>query len=398
MPKNNYNFTYYVPPNAKDTDYHHKNNIVETVTAIIKKLKKYDEIVTIAEMQSGKTEVMKRLIYIINNFNDKIKNLNINIDKYNIYLIICASSINLKNQHKDKLPEIRHKIYHLNDIYNFLKNKYEYDSLFTAMADSSLIIFDECHCDAEHEKIIDKYRKILDYYAKENSTTYNKIGFSATPYEQVLANFPKVIMKPGENYYGIREMFNSWKSNACNKIPVIFQAKKLDNLSECNDLFTEIEICNYYYIFRLPSKKNSEESVILNIEHQFKKLGAKTDSYIYDMNYKGNINELLNVKPSKPTIIYLKDKLRMGEYLNTEYVYLVHDDPNNTHTHTTAQSLVGRCCGYGKKTHETIIYCDYNKALQHYQWINSDYSADFIPDNAKYINKRTGETKNSCIY
>ncbi len=398
MPKSKYNFAHHIPSNINTTDYHHRDNIVETVAKIIKRLEKYDELVTIAEMQSGKTEVMKRLIYVVNNFNNEIKNLNIDIDKHNIYLIICASSINLKNQLKDKLPEIRHKIYHLNDIHNFLKNKFEYDSLFTAMADSSLIIFDECHCDAEHNKIIDKYRNVLDQYAKENSTTYNKIGFSATPYEQVLANFPKVIMKPGEDYYGIKEMFNSWKSKNNEKIPVIFQAKKLDDPNECRDLFAEIEICSYYYIFRLPNKKNTEESVILNIESEFKKRGARTNSYIYDMNYKGNINGLLDMKPIKPTIIYLKDKLRMGEYLNTKYVYLVHDDPNNTHTHTTAQSLVGRCCGYGKKIHETIIYCDYQKAYEHYQWIESGYSPDHIPQNAKYINKRTGDTKDICIY
>jgi hypothetical protein len=400
MPKDKYKFSYFVPSNVKDVDYHHKNNIVETVAKIIKKLEKYDEIVTIAEMQSGKTEVMKRLIYLINNFNNNIKDLGVNIDKYNVYLIICASSINLKNQLKEKLPEIRHKIYHLNDICIFLKNKFEYDSLFTTMADSSLIIFDECHCDAEHEKIIHKFRNTLGIYAKENYTTFHKVGFSATPYEQVLANFPRVIMKPGENYYGIKEMFNSWKStkNSNEKIPVIFQAKKLENLSECEELFLEIEICNFYYIFRLPGKKNLEESVILNVESQFKKLGSKTNSYIYDMNYKGNINELLDVKPVRPTIIYLKDKLRMGEYLNTEYIYLVHDDPNNAHTHTTAQSLVGRCCGYGKKSHQTIIYCDYQKAFEHYQWINSNYNSDKIPSNAKYINKRTGKTKNICIY
>ncbi|XWV25864.1 hypothetical protein QJ857_gp1217 [Tupanvirus soda lake] len=399
MPKK-YSFLYDVPDSLLEEDYHHKENIISAAAKIFKKLKEYDEVVCCAQMQSGKTEVMKRLIYVINKYNDNIKDMEINIDKHNIYLIICASSLNLKNQLKSKLPEIKHKIYHLNDVHHFIKNSFEYESVFTCMADSSLIIFDECHCDAEQEKLIYKFRNILDKFAKENKTMYHKVGFSATPYEQIIADYPKVIMEPGKDYYGVVEMFNSWKLSKTDstKVPIIFQAKNLADPLECQNLFTEIEICDYYYIFRLPSKKSTEESVILNIEKEFKKRGSKFDSYVYDMSYRGNINELLDVKPIKPTIIYLKDKLRMGEYLNTVYVYMVHDDPNNTYTHTTAQSLLGRCCGYGKKSHQTIIYCDYEKALQHCEWIKGGYDIELIPHHAKYINKRTGETKLNCIY
>nr|URM62039.1 DEAD helicase [Mimivirus sp.] len=117
-------------------------------------------------MQSGKTDVMKRLIYIVNNNNDQLKKLNINIDKYNIYVVICASSINLKTQLQQKLSEIKHKIYHLNDINTMVKNPSEYESIFITMADSSLIIFDECHCDAECLKIIDRFRTILKKHLK----------------------------------------------------------------------------------------------------------------------------------------------------------------------------------------------------------------------------------------
>ena len=393
-------FLYNIPSDIKLTDYHHKANIVDCVASIIKKFKKYDEVVAVAEMQSGKTEVMKRLIYVVNNYNDKIKNMNIGIDKHNVYVIICASCTNLKQQLKTKLPEITHKIFHLNDIQSIIKNIFEYESLLTTMADSGLIIFDESHCDAEKDKLIDKFRTMLDKYAKENDTTYHKIGFSATPYEQILAGYPKIIMKPGENYYGIRQMFETCRSTAFNKglLPILFQAKNLSIVSECEQLFSEIIICNFYYIFRLPGNKSAEEAMMLNLEKQFKIQGAKFDSYVYDMTYTTNINELLNSKPVKPTIIYLKDKLRMGEYLNTKFVYMVHDDPNNTHVHTTAQSLVGRCCGYDKKSHQTIIYCDYQKAYNHYKWIINNYDIDHIPANAKYIDKKNGTTKDICIF
>jgi len=397
-----YNFLYKIPKSIQNDEYHHNENVIGAAANVIKKFIEYDEVVTIAEMQSGKTDVMKRLIYIINKYNDEIKEIGINIDKYNIYLIICASSINLKNQLKTKLPEIRHKIFHLNDVATFLKNLHEYESLLISMADSSLIIFDECHCDAEQQKLIDKFRTALDSMAKINKTIYHKVGFSATPYEQVLAKYPKVIMEPGKNYYGMRQIFDTCRPSSSNAkkgiYPLVFQAKKLSDPIECENLFSEIDIYDMYYIFRLPGQKNTEDALISNIEKAFKKRGSKLDTFIYDMSYKDSINSLLDIPPKKPTVIYLKDKLRMGEYLNTKYVYLVHDDPLNTYAHTTAQSLIGRCCGYNKRSHQTIIYCDFQKAWQHYEWIEHKYDTKHIPPNAKYICKKDRRTKDICIY
>lgn len=391
-------FLYQVPNNITNTDYHHNDNIVDAAASIIKQFAKYEEIVCCAEMQSGKTDVMKRLIYLINNYNEKIKTLDVNIDKFNIYLIICASSINLKKQLIEKLPEIKTKIYHLNDIQTLLKNSFENEDLFASMTNSGLIIFDECHCDAEQQKLIDKFRKKLEKISTTNKTSYLKVGFSATPYEQIFAGYKKVIMKPGKEYYGMKYMFKAGYSKKNNDYPVVFQAKNLADPKKCRELFDEIQIDNYYYIIRLPGKKNAEELVFNNIRKEFKNQGSKFDSYIYDMDYHSNINELLDEKPEKPVVIFLRDKLRMGEYLNTKFVYLVHDDPTNTYAHTTAQSLIGRCCGYNKKNHQTIIYCDYDKAYQHYQWIKNGYDTNNIPDDAKYIKKKSLELKNNCIY
>lgn len=394
-----YQFLYEVPHDKREDDYCHNSNIVKCAASIIKKLVIHEEVVTVAEMQSGKTEVMKRLIYLIDTYTNKINKLKVNIDKKNIYLILCTSSINLKKQLDIKLPELKNRIYHLNDLYIFIKDSYRYRILFELMASSSLIIFDECHCDVEHKKLIDKFRTILRKIANNKNTTYYKIGFSATPYEQIIAGYPKIVMKPGKNYYGVKQMFETCKSSTNNNlVPIIFQAKNLVNKTECRNLFTEIIISNYYYIFRLPGNKIFEDTVINNLENQFKKNGYKFDTYIYDMNYKTNINELLKDQPSKPTIIYLKNKLRMGEYLDTTFVYLVHDDPNNMHTHTTAQSLVGRCCGYNKKSDQTIIYCDYKKAYDHYKWIVHNYDVKYIPPDAKYIDKKNNDTKTICIY
>ncbi len=397
MNKNNLKFLNKIPDNVSSTDYHHNPNIVDAAANVIKKLITCREVIVAAEMQSGKTDVMKRLTYVINNHNDKLKNMGIDIDRCNIHIVICASSIGLKNQLKIKMPENKYRIYHLNDISTFLKNISEHEPTLSTIASSGLVIFDECHCDVEQKKLIDRFRKILNKLAHHNNTLFYRVGFSATPYEQVIAGFPIVIMQPGENYYGLRQMFAKISKNS-DEVPVVYQAKNLHKKTECIEFFGEIAVCNYYYIFRLPGKKEFEDKMIINIRNQFKKINIGIDTYIYDMNYKGDINEILLHKPNKPTLIFLKDKLRMGEYLNTEHVYLVHDDPSNTYTHTTVQSLIGRCCGYNKKSHNTIIYCDYDKAWQHYIWIKKNYNIKYIPHDAKYINKKTGTIKKLCFF
>lgn len=369
--------------------YHHGTEIVKTVANVIKKFVEHTDVLITAEMQSGKTDCMRRMLYVINNHNQDLQEMGIHIERYNVYVILCASSINLKLQLKTKLPEIPTKIFHLNDIIKFLSNPYEYSSLFVRMATDSLVIFDESHCDAEVGKTIDRLRKKLNEISEEYSTDYYKLATSATPYEQVYAGYAKVIMKPASGYYGLQQMF---------KQKNVVQSMNLENATECNQLFKSINLTNRYYIFRLPSSKEQEVLMMKNVETHFKKSKRGSDSYIYDMNYRDNINNLINHRPKKPTIIYLRDKLRMGEYLNTRYVHLVHDNPDVTYSHTVVQSLIGRCCGYGKMENGTLIYCDYEKAYQHYQWIKSGYRTKKIPMSTRYINRSQAATKEICIY
>lgn len=391
---NKFNFLYKLPKRLNDDDYHHKENIVNACAKIIKKLMESREVICAAGFQSGKTDVMKRLIYVIQNYPDELKKLDIDIYKYNIYLISCVSSLDLKTQLGEKLPEIKNRIMHLPEIVKYINNITEYESTFVQMADSSLIIFDECHCDVEYENTIPKLKEIIKRFSKKNRTKYYKIGFSATPYEQIFSDIPKVIMKPSSGYYGLAHMFKKNKKT----IPLIFQAKNLSDIDECKTLFEEIEVCDFYYIIRLPSKITEQKLVMDNVEKEIKKRKSSLDTYIYDMHFKGKINNLVSEKPSKPTVIFLKDKLRVGEHLDTKYVYLVHDDPKNMHTHTTVQSLVGRCCGYNKKNHETIIYCDYEKAWQHYKWVKNNYDADYLPEDCKYIKKNHSGIKSNYYH
>lgn len=76
----------------KDAVYCHKPNIVKSAAKVLDKLRSNEEVVVVAEMQVGKSELMKRVIYVINKYNDKLKDYGVCIDKYNVYVVICASS------------------------------------------------------------------------------------------------------------------------------------------------------------------------------------------------------------------------------------------------------------------------------------------------------------------
>lgn len=388
--KTSMSFLKRAPSKISKFTYCHNDNIVTAASNIFRKFQDEEEVICCAEMQSGKTDVMKRVIYVINTFPKLLSGIGITILSSRIYLILCISSINLKKQLKTKLPEISNNVFHLDDVQKFIKDPYENRKLLTNMADRSLIMFDECHCDCEIRQTVFKFRRILEINAKGNRTNYYKLGVSATPYEQVTKKYPKVIMYPDVNYYGLINMFES-------KPPRVFQAKELDNLRECKKLFNEIKIGDFYYIVRLSGKKQISETMMKNIETVFRNKKHRIDTYIYDMNHRQNINEILDEEPEKPTVIYLKGKLRAGEYLNTEHVCMVHDCPHNKNTNTTVQSLIGRCCGYHKKKHNVKIYCDYEKAHQHYEWIKSNYKISKIPEDTKYIYS-TGEVNPKCMY
>ena len=367
---------------------HHQPNVVKTARRIFEKFMVDREVICCAEMQSGKSEVMKRVVEIVMEENKFLKKNKIAIDKNNVYVILCASSVDLKTQLCGKVERIKHHVYHINDIVRFMKNVDIYQDLFLEMSDNSLVMFDECHCDAEQKKTIDKFRKIQKQISKKNNTVFYRLGFSATPYEQITIGYSKVIMKPGDDYYGIRQMFER-------EIPILYPAKKLTEYDQCVELFNEIDILPMYYIFRLPKKIISMEEMMSNIMIFLKEKKISFNSLIYDMKSSKNINQIVKKEPTKMTIIFIKDKLRMGEYLDTTNVYLAHDSYENSFAHTTVQSLLGRCCGYGKYNHNVLIYCDYEKAEYHYDWVTNKYSVEYMPP-AKYLG--SNGLKSNCYF
>jgi hypothetical protein len=114
------------------------------------------------------------------------------------------------------------------------------------------------------------------------------------------------------------------------------------------------------------------------------------------MKTLGDVNDLyLKFEPKKPTFLIIKGKLTKGHRILKQHIAVVHDTPNNTHAHTTYQSLLGRMTGYNANKN-AIIYCDITNAEEHLLWIKNNYKFTYLP-KAKYVSSYDGSIKKSSL-
>jgi hypothetical protein len=353
-------------------------------------------------MQSGKSDVIKRVIELYNNNKDFFENI---LKIENIFVILLASDVGLKQNSQSEFYNFisYDQVLHLDDI-NLIteylinpKKKYKMFSnlkqIVNKIKSNCLIIFDEAHSDQEVKSTIDIFRKAIG--AEFNNFTNNNIkilNVSATAYEHILTDMPKIILKPTLEYYGLRKMLENNK---------VFQSLDLTIFENYVEFINDI-------IFKLTIENNSlpHQYIIIRVQNTVKeqllrqniKLYDKTNNFdieSYNMFSKNDINDILQKKPKKTTIIIIKGRLTKGHRIIKEHIMAVCDIPYNCFTHTTVQGLIGRMCGYNANQN-ALIYCDIEKVINHYNWIKSGYNKNSLPD-AKYILK-SGEIKKSSIF
>ena len=178
----------------------------------------------------------------------------------------------------------------------------------------------------------------------------------------------KVILKNSEGYYGIRDMFKS------NKIKTAYDLKDEKQIARFADSISNIGK-DGYTIVRVPSKNAGKLQEILESKN--------ISCVLNDAKNKDRINDLLSIAPNGKTAIILHQKLRAGKRLETNHVIMVHDTATSA-TDTTVQSLLGRCCGYGKNK-DIEIYCDMESAKDYDAWVSSGFSMQRIPAKSKNI-------------
>jgi hypothetical protein len=345
-----------------------------------------------AQTQCGKTGVVRQLADYINN-DDIIHQMNI-IDKNNFFCIMGMNDNELKQQTIDRMPEGT-VVLHNSDIRCLLK-KYSHDDkhaiqLIYRMKNRSLITIDESHYAQNKNSIIHKLFQLLDVSPDGDLTDNNNIhivSISATSMSESANNSKfkqSVLLHPGIGYYGINDIFQNNKIHQSNDLNMP------DILSGLIDLIIQkCEIDNYYFIIRLTGMRVKQHKVRTSIQRECVIKHIDINIIDYSMITSDtimSINDIIGIIPNKPTIIYIKNRLRAGVSLITDHIAIMYDS-HASNCDVVGQSLLGRICGYNRNG-LCEIYCNKSNAEKYLLWIQNDFSVDYIPTNSKNIKNST---------
>jgi hypothetical protein len=315
-----------------------------------------------AEMQSGKTDAY--LLMCCEMFRLKrIENA----------LLICGSSdILLKNELAKKTK------YFINTTFNHymedqLKmSRDDRDDLIEKINDNvrivwgtelktvvvnlekTLIIIEESHFGQSKNSMMDDFLKTAGICANGDFETLKKkesyvISVSATGFSEISDMkhnttdvFNKILirLKPGKRYFGVKKMYNNGQIKR-------FKDPLLGLAEACSKNYGKIG----YGLIRMKNKDIKQAEVTA------RKYGYKVKYFDSEKRDSGtfvtSLDELENA-PDEPTIIFIKDKCRMGKEVPKQHILFCVETAVSIKTDTLLQGLLGRICGYFM--HDIDIY------------------------------------------
>jgi hypothetical protein len=255
-----------------------------------------------------------------------------------------------------------------------------------------LYIIDESHYGSDSNQTLDKFLKQVlgidlsnPLKALEDNNLYF-LSVSATPMAELLtketSDIPKtkVILNNSQGYVGVRDMFEQQR---------VYPSTTFKTLANLNSFMDKVRAIGKGYTIVRGTDKNLNDLI-----RHLKKYEPKWKLEVFDAANNGtegrDINDILNIKPNSPTVILIKGMLRAGKRMDCIHVKMVWDTPSSK-SDTVAQSLMGRCCGYGKPT-DIQIYCDVKSAKQYRDWVENEFE-DFL-GNAKNVTTKGSISSN----
>ncbi len=256
---------------------------------------------------------------------------------------------------------------------------------------NTLYIWDESHYAQNKEMQPDKFLKRIGIQPTGiTSNNSYMLSVSATPFSELSDNYhfeqKKEIVKliPSANYLSPKRLLQNGQIKMCN-----------NTLNELKKINLEM-----YGIVRAKGAKHDQ---VLSIASS---RGWNVIKYDQHNKLIKDVNEILLNKPENPTLILIKDKLRMGKQLQKKYVNFVMET-TKSRTDVLLQSLLGRCCGYIRGedfANEDIIIYLVNSDTKHVKFVeeierysnlfqSSDVSATIplrgnnivVPEHPNYI-------------
>lgn len=352
--------------------------------------RKIINVMVISKTQSGKTGSMCATIkqYLESSYNI--------IPIENIYIITGLSSIEWKDQTKERMPaSIQSRVYHRCE-------------LPTTFADeirgkkNILIIMDEIQVAAkkgqtiyksfENAGLLDKETlfkndiKILEYTATPDGTIYDLMKWEESS--------AKILASVGDGYVSSYDLYLEGRVKQYKDLcgtDYLDPNKVLSNIREIRSDLERFPTPRYHII---RTKSGLEQGTTID---NFKKVFPPS-SYHY-VNYDKDsdiqdINNTLQIAPVKHTFIFIKEMLRCAKTIVKQHIGILYDRYSKTPDDTTIiQGLVGRDTGYDNNG-TTIVYTNIDSVIRYEQLWRSNFDDTSIP----WVSKTTGYKKNGGLY
>ena len=350
--------------------YENQNNCATLIINNLKN-KKIINILVYGMTQTGKTGCMTALI--------KHYMLNYNIPLEHIYIITGLSDVAWKTDTKNRLPDsINRRVYHRSNLPKTFVND-------ITSKKNLLIIMDEIQIGCTENQTIDKTFKKAGFYDLDNllEKDIKLIQFTATPDGHLndINNWGEysasVKLEPGVKYVSAIQLLEDDR---------VKQFKDLSNIESVREIKPVIDTYDNprYHTIRIPnSRKGLDEVTINNFKEVF---GDECD---YNEDYikvkKKDINELLNIIPTKHTFIFIKEILRCAKTKIKTHIGIEYERYSKSISDSTViQGSIGRLTGYDDNG-DSICYTNID-TIKRYQQL---WDSDFKLDNIKWISNTT---------
>lgn len=352
----------------------------------------------VAPPQYGKTGII--LAFVMRLLKQEL------VDLDDIYICTTHSSKMWLSQTRARMPRsMCERIYHRNGMREMAELVKERRRKYGGQA---VIIVDESHIASQKEMTMDEVFKTLGL--NEPDSKVYMLEVTATP-DGLLADMSRVgtvvQARVNSDYTSFQLMLQ--EDRLRESFPLFM--KDPDTKALCRDStlkqmrrFLEVIVREFHdterwHLVRLPTFMYGAA-----MRETIRSLTTETcvglETRFYDMDVDSHqtrcINEVfLNKKPTKHTVIYVKDMLRCSDTLNLTDVGVMLDRGSNS-TSVVAQSFAGRCNGY--KNHDVVCFTnlqginDYIRAYDHeFNLYNPDWAWKSVTLNKSISKKDSGK-------
>jgi hypothetical protein len=356
-----------------------------------------NNVILTAEMQSGKSGTARYVVHSLLHHSGPSTEWEARMVPDRMYFICGMNDNDLRRQAiKEFAGLIPEK--------NILFSKQLQRSQAPSRDAPSLVIVDESHYASNVNSLVDKFMKSVDSSSLILSVSATAMAELATSQSMGKA---MVYLKPGDNYYSIRDIFRRGLVHQAVNITtkqrefIDLVTEEYEHQKDHNEL--------KYNIVRIPSQwyyqdlEDDIKSLGLNIDfinhHTSSALTSPSSlsSSISEDEFSGtcsspspltqkadDFNDYINDEPPRFTIIWIYGSLRAGKQLNTTHIGFVHDTAESA-PDTIAQSLLGRILGYNKRNNHVKCFTDVKSAKLMCTWMSNVYDITKIPSGSRGI-------------